>query len=56
MAGPSATYHLRAEGSAGGRARIDAGNQTILLDARWATTKQSGLSRAAELLAGVRPA
>lgn len=51
MTGPPKTYHVRAEGAAGGQATIAAGNQRIPVDASWGSAEPSGLPGPAELLA-----
>jgi len=45
------TYEIHGRSVAGESASIDAGNQTIPIDARWAATEPSGLPGPAELLA-----
>ena len=52
MAGPPTSYHVRADGVAGGRATIEAGNQRIPVDATWGSGEPSGLPGPAELLSG----
>lgn len=52
MTGPPTTYHVRAEGLAGGPATIEAGNQRIPVDATWGSGEPSGLPGPAELLSG----
>jgi len=45
------TYEVHGRSVAGGAATIDAGNQSVPIDARWAAEEPSGLPGPAELLA-----
>lgn len=51
MATPPQSYRVHGRSVAGRDAAIDAGNQTIPIDARWAADEPSGLPGPAELLA-----
>lgn len=52
MGTPPTSYHVHAAVSAGGHSTLTAGNQTIPVDATWATAEPPGSPGPAELLAG----